>query len=191
MSLTGGESVHLNDWQELGHIDELSLAAMARTRYFIEEGLGLRMKKGETEDSIKVRQPLSEMTYYGEKLSSDLEAIMCEEVNVKKVVNTHEHGEVVTLNKKITPELHREGLVREVIRAVQTARKTAGLEIDDRIVLALSAEGELALAIAEHTALIEEETLVSGKIEPRLADTMHDEVVQVEGQDLRVMLVKA
>jgi isoleucyl-tRNA synthetase len=190
-NLTGGESVHLNDWQPVGHIDELSLSAMARTRYFIEEGLGLRMRKGEGEESIKVRQPLAKMTYYGEKLSADLEAIMCEEVNIKEVENTAVNGEAVTLDKTITLELHREGLVREVIRSVQSARKAAGLEIEDRIKLALNASGELAEAINEHSQLIEEETLVSGKIEAELGDTMHDEVVQVEGQDLRVMLIKA
>ncbi len=191
ISLTGGESVHLNDWQASGHVDELSLTAMARTRQFIEEGLGLRMRKGEGENSIKVRQPLTQMTYHGDKLPEDLESIICEEVNVKQVLNTPMSGDQVTLDKTITPELHREGLVREVIRAVQSARKVAGLEIDDRIILALGADGELAEAIASYSGLIEEETLVVGNIKPALTDTMHDEMVAVEGQDLRVMLIKA
>jgi isoleucyl-tRNA synthetase len=190
ISLTGGESVHLSDWQPAGHIDELSLKAMTRTRQYIEEGLGLRMHKGEYEESVKVRQPLSQMTYFGEKLSDELEAIICEEVNVKTVVNVI-GDELVTLDKNITPELHREGLVREVIRVVQSARKAAGFEIDDRILLALSAKGELKEAIVEHAELIKEETLVSGKIEAELSDSMHDEVVQVDGQDLRVVLIKA
>jgi isoleucyl-tRNA synthetase len=190
-NLTGGESVHLNDWQPVGHIDELSLTSMARTRGYIEEGLGLRMRKGDNEDSIKVRQPLSQLAYSGDKLSSDLEEIMCEEVNVKQVVHVTGQSESVTLDKTITPELKREGLVREVIRSVQGARKAAVLEIDDRIRLALVATGELADAITEHAGLIEEETLVEGGLQGELTDTMHDEVVQVEGQDLRVKLIRA
>jgi len=207
ISLTGGESVHLNDWQPAGHVDELSIKQMSRARGVIEVGLGLRMRKSDTEESVKVRQPLSKVVYFGEKLTVELEEIIADELNVKKVMNEPQDESkmsedaklillqsnelTVYIDKSITPELHREGLVREVIRAVQSARKTAGLEIDDRITLALHATGELAMAIAEHAELIEEETLVSGKIEATLSDSMHDEVVQVEGLDLRVMLIKA
>ena len=51
-----------------------------------------------------------------------------------------------------------------------------------------------AVLVLEKTVMSldgEKETLVSGKIEAELSDSMHDEVVQVEGQDLRVVLIKA
>lgn len=156
--LTGGESVHLTDWPEVGHANELVLDRMAQTRQIIEAGLGLRMQKSETESQIKVRQPLSELTYGGEKLDAFYESIIAEEVNVKAV--SHGAIEAVTLDKTITPELRREGMAREVIRHVQAARKNAGLNIDDRIKLSLSAEDpQLVQALEEYKEVIIAETL--------------------------------
>ena len=53
------ESVHLLDWPEAGLINEEVIADMARTRDIITEGLSIRMNKSETEEQIKVRQPLA------------------------------------------------------------------------------------------------------------------------------------
>jgi isoleucyl-tRNA synthetase len=70
-----------------------------------------------------------------------------------------EHGETVALDLEITPVLRRAGLAREVVRLVQEARKSAGLEITDRIALWWQAEGELADALREHRAAVAEEVL--------------------------------
>ncbi|MFD7657734.1 isoleucine--tRNA ligase [Actinosynnema sp. NPDC059797] len=56
----------------------------------------------------------------------------------------------VALDTAVTPELRRAGLAREVVRLVQAARKEAGLEVTDRIVLSWAAEGETAEALREH-----------------------------------------
>ena len=167
--LTGGESVHLTDWPEVGHVNQLVLDHMARTREIIEQGLSLRMFKDENEAQIKVRQPLSELTYGNEKLDDFYESIIAEEVNVKSVKNAGEAKKIdsalglgVTLDKTITPELRREGMAREVIRHVQAARKNAGLNVDDRIMLSLvTDDGELNHAIADHDATIKAETLAT------------------------------
>lgn len=164
--LTGGESVHLTDWPEVGHANELVLQRMARTREIIEQGLGLRMYKDDHEAQIKVRQPLSKVTYSGERLGEFYESIIAEEVNVKIVA--HENaadaalGATVILDKNITPELRREGLAREIVRHVQSARKNAGLNVDDRIKLSLISDDEtLQEAIAEYAKTIAAETLAS------------------------------
>jgi isoleucyl-tRNA synthetase len=68
-------------------------------------------------------------------------------------------GETVALDLHVTPELARLGLAREVVRAVQDARKRAGLEVTDRIALAWDAEGEVAAALREHAAAIASDVL--------------------------------
>ncbi len=69
-------------------------------------------------------------------------------------------GETVALEVTITPELRREGLGREVIRLIQDARKSDGLDVTDRISVRWStADPELAEALAEYQALISGEVL--------------------------------
>jgi isoleucyl-tRNA synthetase len=69
-------------------------------------------------------------------------------------------GETVALEIAITPELRREGLAREVVRTVQDARKSDGLDVSDRISLRWStADPELVAALTEHGAMISGEVL--------------------------------
>jgi isoleucyl-tRNA synthetase len=69
-------------------------------------------------------------------------------------------GETVAIDTTVTPELRREGLAREVIRLIQEARKSDGLDVTDRIALRWSArDPDLAAALAEHSALIAGEVL--------------------------------
>jgi isoleucyl-tRNA synthetase len=68
-------------------------------------------------------------------------------------------GVTVALDLEITPELRRAGLVREVVRLVQDARKSTGLDVSDRIELWWSAEGELADALVEGSDRLADEVL--------------------------------
>ncbi len=68
-------------------------------------------------------------------------------------------GETVALDLAITPELRRAGLVREVVRLVQDARRTSGLDVSDRIELWWTADGELADALREGGSRLAEEVL--------------------------------
>jgi isoleucyl-tRNA synthetase len=72
-----------------------------------------------------------------------------------------EAGHAVALQLEIDEELRREGLAREIVRAVQNARKEAGLEITDRIVLGLAGDAELVEVAGEHESYIAGETLAS------------------------------
>jgi len=73
-----------------------------------------------------------------------------------------ESGETVALDLEITPELQRAGLAREVVRLVQDARKSSGLEISDRIALTWSATDPVtAKALTEHARSIASEVLAS------------------------------
>jgi isoleucyl-tRNA synthetase len=69
-------------------------------------------------------------------------------------------GETVALDLSVSDELRAEGMAREVVRLVQEARKSDGLEVTDRIAVRWSADGpELAAALAAHGELIAGEVL--------------------------------
>jgi isoleucyl-tRNA synthetase len=70
-------------------------------------------------------------------------------------------GGFVILDTATTPELEAEGLARDVVRAVQEARKAAGLEVGDRIRLGLTLDATGAAAASAHHALIARETLAT------------------------------
>ena len=92
----------------------------------------------------------------------------------------------VEVSKKITPELKREGLMREVIRHVQAARKNAGLQVDDRAVLQLTTgDIELQQAIEDHGETIATETLAT------MGETGDNRsTVKIEGVELIISLKK-
>lgn len=102
------------------------------------------------------------------------------------VVN--EQGETVALDLELTPELVRAGLVREVIRTVQEARKGSGLDVSDRINLVLSAGPELAVAVAEGSQQIQDEVLA---LSLRLADDLPDATHEDQDLGLKVQISKA
>ena len=186
-NLTGhtgeSDSVHLLDFPESGEVNLPVIEQMKRTREIISEGLAQRMNRSDTEEQIKVRQPLSMFTYSGEKLPEEYEQMIADEVNVKKV----EHGRETKLNKELTDELRAEGFARELIRVVQAGRKKAGLSVDDRIKLYVECTLE-----PEYAEMVKTEVLAT---EFASADNKqnyaYDEVVKVEGKQITISLEKA
>jgi isoleucyl-tRNA synthetase len=72
-----------------------------------------------------------------------------------------EGGHAVALDLTIDDALRREGWAREVVRAVQNARKDAGLEVSDRIALTLGGDAELVEVAQEFQALVADEVLAT------------------------------
>jgi isoleucyl-tRNA synthetase len=70
----------------------------------------------------------------------------------------------VVLDTHLTPELEAEGLARDVVRAVQQARKDTGLEVSDRIALVVSGDEAAIAAIQAHRKLIAGETLAASLV---------------------------
>ena len=179
-NLTGDrESIHLKDWLPAGKINSFVMNEMEKVREYVNEGLGLRARAG-----LKVRQPLASVTVPSLGEHVDFESILTDELNVKRV----QVGGEVAIDESLTPELKREGLMREVIRFVQSARKGAGLNVDDRINLRLVTQGEeLAQAIAEHRDEIYAETLAVSD----MVESDSSEHVKIDGVELAIALEKA
>ena len=70
----------------------------------------------------------------------------------------------VALNLELDDALRREGLAREVVHAVQAARKNAGLEVEDRIELTLGGDEELLAATRDHEDYVAGETLATSVV---------------------------
>jgi isoleucyl-tRNA synthetase len=155
------ESVHLADFPlpEKEIIDHKVLDAMAIVRKIVEMARSARSAAG-----IKIRQPLHALYIHG-RFSSDesyieqMEDIIKDEVNVKKLIvksdgkaqapksyqKVVEDGYTVAIDTKITAELYREGLLREIIRLIQDSRKKTGCKPDERVGLLIDSKelGEL------------------------------------------------
>lgn len=176
----GNESVHLLDWPVNYTADELVLKEMATVREYVNQALSLRAS-----ERVKIRQPLASVTVPTLGTAVNFEDILTEELNVKKVIQ----GSELALDFEITPDLRREGLMREIIRHVQAARKAAGLNVDDRISLSLKSDSsELEEAIEEHSKTIAEETLTEEFVDVKDG---YETTVKVEEEELDICLKKA
>ena len=210
-NLTGdNESIHLKDWFPAGEVNSVVVEKMEMTRRVISMGMMQRMQEDEY-GKIKIRQPLPYVELSSSiKLDKEYEDMIKEELNVKeikpiegKIENPVENGYhiilttewnvavrlsqtqlLMRLNKTIIPELKREGLMREVIRHVQSARKKADLQVDDRITLQLTTHDEqLRQAIDEYAEVIAAETLATFGQSDAYSTT-----VAIEGAELQITL---
>ena len=99
------------------------------------------------------------ITAENQELSLNAEDVLVETESAEGYACAEEAGYLVGLDIRLTPELEREGLARELVRTVQDARKQAGLEISDRIRLRISGDAGVEEALAEHRPFIVSETL--------------------------------
>ncbi|MBU0572140.1 isoleucine--tRNA ligase [Patescibacteria group bacterium] len=134
MNLTKKESVHVEDWPDSDkNIDKELMNNMIVARELAEKAHSER-KKAE----IPVRQPLNSLTVSIPELSSELEALVKDEVNVKNISWAKTEGEElkVKLDTKVTKELEEEAKARELIRKIQGERKKLGMNLTQEIVVA-------------------------------------------------------
>jgi len=95
----------------------------------------------------------------------------------------------VILDIAVTPELAAEGLARDVVRAVQQARRQAGLQVSDRIALTLAGDEAVRTAIDTHGQLICAETLAASLT---LTDAAPGVPVPVgDGQQVGIVVARA
>jgi len=98
-----------------------------------------------------------------------------------------EAGHAVALQLELDEELLQEGLAREIVHAVQIARKEAGLEITDRIELSLGGDAELLDAARAHEPYLAGEVLATG-----VAYDGTDGVrAKIEGRELTILVSRS
>jgi isoleucyl-tRNA synthetase len=201
-NLTGDdESIHLKDWLPAGEVNKAMLRDMNALRAAVNDGLSKRAAEG-----IKVRQPLASVKLVStisqntpEEVAQFLVDIARDELNVKSVeavtgseldVPEASAQPSVVYDLTITPELKREGLMREIVRHVQSARKKAGLQVDDRIELGItSSDAEIVQTVDVFADTIRSETLAV-KL-GSAADDMEKYDVKIDGKPVEIYLRKA
>ncbi len=94
-----------------------------------------------------------------------------------------EAGHAVALQLELDDELRREGLAREIVHAVQNARKEAGLEITDRIDLTLAGDPDLLEAARAHQDYLAGEVLATAVAYDGTSDGA---AAKIDGRDLSI-----
>jgi len=186
------ESVHLEMWPQTDFVDAEILSDMESLRHIVEIALSIRKEVG-----IRVRQPLSKLEILAPISRHGTMDLIASEMNVKNVQfagneindrvkdsNWFVKGDdlvKVALNTEITDKLKKEGLVREVIRAINQKRKEQKLTRDDRIAVTYKTEDELLSSVfTDHKDII---------LESVLADSLEEgdgEVVEIDGRELQL-----
>jgi isoleucyl-tRNA synthetase len=132
------DSVHLQGYPDAQPADTQLLREMDVVRRLTEEARAKREAAG-----VPIRQPLPRATVLGAGLSSELAAVLAEEINVREVRCVASDGQAsIELDLELTPELRQEGVLRALLRQVQNQRKAAGLRAGQ--------PARLFLAAAEH-----------------------------------------
>ena len=114
-----------------------------------------------------------------------LELVAAASDDNKNLVGILSDGGFVLLDADVTPELAAEGLARDLIRAVQSARKDAGLDVSDRIQLIVTASAEVVAAAETHAELVKSETLT---VDFELVVGEVGEATATVGEDLPVLI---
>ena len=100
-------------------------------------------------------------------------------------------GHAVALDLELDDALRDEGLAREVVHAVQSARKNAGLAVEDRIELALRGDENLLRAVRFHESYVTAETLSATLSYNGPPDGGEGDSVRIDGRALEIGLARA
>jgi len=137
--LTGEASVHLADWPAVGTpevIDQNLIRNMAEVRRIVEAGHAFRKT-----NNIAVKQPLAELTVKGNfediTIDNQLIQLIKDELNVEEIKFIGGNQLEVDFDTKLTDHLIKKGRARELVRAIQEARKAAACRLDEVIAVVL------------------------------------------------------
>jgi len=190
------ESVHLEMWPEVDEKlkEDGVLEDMKLVQKIVEAGHFLRKEAG-----IPVRQVLSSLEVPECRLKEEQYfSIIAEELNLKTIVSVlvsehriekileHTQGQLrIALDIEITPELKKEGLVREIVRTINQLRKNMKLTIADRVVVEYeTAGGDLQEVFQDNGEEIKKSVLAT----ELHSGIVGEEPVEVGGQPVKIKL---
>jgi isoleucyl-tRNA synthetase len=140
-------------------------------------------------DPVRVAAVMAEGGQVGINVDGDEHALGAHEVTLalqplEGYEVEAEAGHAVALQLEIDDELRREGLAREIVHAVQNARREAGLEVTDRIELSLGGDEELLAAARAHQDYLGGEVLATSVA----YDATNGAITKLDGRELRIEL---
>jgi len=181
-------SVHLCEWPKIeqkskSEIQKL-LSKMNLARDIVEKALAKRAQA-----KIKIRQPLKKLTIKSEKLKGkEFLEIIADEVNVKEVIIDNKMKNDIELDTQITPELKKEGLMREIIRQIQKERKIQALTPNNIITVHyFSKDNEILNAIEKFKNYISKEVKADKMLDKEVENMVE---LKVDGKSLLIKLIK-
>jgi len=181
----GFKSVHLEDWPktEKKKINKKLNKKMEEVRKIVALALAERVKAG-----LKVRQPLQELKIKNQDLRKEKELLelIKNEVNVKKIT----FGKTLKLDTKISPELKKEGILREVIRNLQQMRKEANYTSKDIILVQFKGGAKMKEFLFKNKEKIIKETKAKDLIETKKGKFKMKKELNIEGEKLQLSIKK-
>jgi isoleucyl-tRNA synthetase len=201
------ESVHLSNYPvaDLSQIDEKLVEATNLVMTVCSLGRAARAKAG-----VKVRQPLAKalvkVKSAGEKKAlQKLTHQILDELNVKEVdfreaeeisdrpgyASAAEGDYCVAVATELSPELEAEGMAREVVRRLQTMRRSAGLDIADHIVTYYDGGDSIQLVMNKFADYIKQETLTRELVSAVPPDGSYIEKFRISSYEISLGIKKA
>jgi len=180
-------SVHMENWPvyEDRMIDDALEQKMEKVRTIVGLGLAARKKEG-----IRVRQPLAKLKTKI-LLENELLELIKDEVNVKEVEFVEGLKDSIELDTVITPQLREEGIVREVIRLIQSIRKELKLTPQDKAVCFLDVENDFIDILERNKSAIIQQSRLKELIMEKNIKTKFIKEVQLEGKKIIAGIKKA
>ena len=145
------------------------------------------VEKLREQDAIR---PYAEKFLAGENAVVDIDGdtfeLTPDEVEVKVTTEVpvgavEDSGYVVVLDTELTDDLLREGMAREVVRRIQTMRKSADFNLNDRIAVVYSGSERLTQAIEQFSDYISQETLADTLTSGDVTDDFYQEDLDFKG----------
>jgi len=206
--------------EESVHLTDFPIAAETKINDKLNNDVELAMKisslgrSARAKAGIKVRQPLEKAVVKvgseGEKRALDrLATEILEEINVKQLVTLAETKDLaeipsnmpgysvasdakywVAMSTELTPELVAEGVSRELVRHLQSMRRTARFDIADHIITYYQAEEPIRQVMIDFAGYVKQETLSQELVDDSPPEGAYIEKHRISGSDILLAVKK-